>query len=135
MYKALIVRHSYLTIGTPAASSMEPPAAPSTYSADIGAAWYVMWTCLGFVGAGIALGIRVSRGEVVNKWAVGTAFIAGMSMAGTSTNAMVNLAHLPAGLSGAVALLLGVMAMGFIADAMDGKISLINKFIGGGPKS
>lgn len=99
--------------------------------------WFmlIIWTALGFVGAGISVGIRLSRGEVVNKWAVYATLAAGMSAAGTCTQALVSFANISAGWSGGIALLLGLMAMGFVTNALDGKIPFINKFTGGGNKN
>lgn len=97
---------------------------------DMGWFAYVLWTGLGFIGAGVSVGVRLSRGEVMNKWAVLTTLTAGMFTAGACTQALVNFAHLDAGWSGGVALLLGLMAMGFITNAIDGKIPFINKFTG-----
>lgn len=96
------------------------------------ASWVMsfLWTLLGFVGAGISVGIRLSRGEVVNKWAIATTLVAGMAAAGTCTQALVNFANLSLFWSGGVALLLGLMAMGFMANALDGKIPFINRFTG-----
>ena len=91
----------------------------------------VTWTALGFVGAGISVGARLGRGEKVNKWAAATTLVAGAAIGGTCTNALVNFAHIEPFWSGGIALLLGVMAMGFIINAMDGKIPFINKIMGG----
>ena len=92
---------------------------------------YSLWTGLGMVGGGISIGIKKSKGEAVNKWAAITAVVAGMATAGACTQALVSFAHLEAYWSGAVALLLGLMAMGFMVNAVDGKVPYINKFMGG----
>lgn len=89
-----------------------------------------MWTALGFVGAGISIGARMSRGEQVNKWSVCTTLMAGAAAGGTCTEALVSLANLEPFWAGAVALLLGLVAMGFVLNAIDGKVPFINNFIG-----
>lgn len=88
------------------------------------------WTTLGFVGAGISIGARLSRGETINKYGIATTLVAGAAAGGTCTEALVNLAHLEPFWAGAVALLLGLMAMGFVMNAIDGKIPFINNFLG-----
>lgn len=94
--------------------------------------WFMacLWTGLGLVGAGISVSVRISRGEKVNPWAVGATLAAGMGAAGTCTQALVSFANISPGWSGGVALLLGLMAMGFVTNALDGKIPFINKFMG-----
>lgn len=91
-----------------------------------------MWTALGFVGAGISIGARLGRGEKVNAWSVITTLAAGAAAGGTCTEALVNFAKLEPFWAGAVALLLGLMAMGFVLNAIDGKVPFINRFMGGG---
>jgi len=90
----------------------------------------IEWIILGFIGAGISVGVRLSRGEKVNRWAVLTTLVAGAAAGGTCTEALVSLAKLEPFWAGAIALLLGLMAMGFIINAIDGKIPFINKFMG-----
>lgn len=89
------------------------------------------WTLLGFLGAGISIGIRLGRGEKINKWALVTTLATGAAVAGTATEALTNAAGLEPFWAGAVALLLGLMAMGFVINAYDGKIPIINKWMGG----
>ena len=90
------------------------------------------WTILGFIGAGISIGVKLSREEKVNPWALMTTLATGAVAAGTCTEALVNFAKLEPFWAGTVALLLGLMAMGFVLNALDGKIPFINKFVGGG---
>ena len=90
----------------------------------------MVWTLLGFLGAGISVGIRLARGEQVNKWTVITAGTAGASMGGTTTMVVVDFLNLNIWWSLFVALLLGLMAMGFMSDAVDGKIQFINRLMG-----
>lgn len=89
------------------------------------------WTGLGFVGAGISIGARLGRGEKINSWTIGTTLVAGAAAGGTCTEALVKFANLEPFWAGAVALLLGMMAMGFVLNAIDGKIPFVNKFMGG----
>lgn len=103
----------------------------ATNPENIGVVSYATSTALGCVGAGISVGIRLSRGEKINRWLVITTVVAGMATAGACTQAMVSFAHIEAYWSGAVSLLLGLMAMGFMLNAYDGKIPFINKFMGG----
>lgn len=107
---------------------------PGIQPSDLGAqdSWlaYALWTVLGFIGAGISVGVKLQRGEQLNRPAVATTLVAGTVTAGACTHALVSFAHLDAGWSGGVALLLGLMAMGFIMNAVDGKIPFINKFTG-----
>lgn len=112
-----------------------PTPQSGSQGADV-AGWtlHLLWTGLGLIGGGISVGIRKSKGEDVNKWAAGTAVVAGMATSGTSTQALVSYAHLEVYWSAAVALLLGLMAMGFMINVMEGKVPFINKFMGG-PKS
>lgn len=93
---------------------------------------HLIWTLLGFVGAGIGVGIRMSRGENLNAWAIGTTLVAGMAAAGVCTQAFVSFLGVNyVGLAGGIALFLGLMAIGFANNAVDGKIPFINKIFGG----
>jgi len=94
--------------------------------------WFytIIWTILGLMGAGIAIGVRLGRGEKINKWVLITTLTTGASISGTCTKALVKFANLDAGWAGAVALMLGVMAMGFVINAMDGKVPFINRLMG-----
>jgi hypothetical protein len=91
---------------------------------------HIVWTGLGLIGAGISVGVRLSRGEKLNPYALSTTLIAGMAVSGTCTQALVNFASISAGWAGGVALLLGLMAMGFVNNALDGKIPFINRYMG-----
>lgn len=116
---------------------MTDVSAPQTVvegSSQAGWVLHAVWTGLGLIGGGISVGIRKSKGEAVNVWAACTAVVAGMATAGSCTQALVTFAKLEAYWSGAVALLLGLMAMGFMINAVEGKVPFINKFMGG-PKS
>lgn len=88
------------------------------------------WTALGFVGAGVSIGARMSRGETINKYGIATTLVAGAAAGGTCTEALVNFANLEPFWAGAVALLLGLMAMGFVINAIDGKVPFINNLMG-----
>lgn len=88
------------------------------------------WTALGFVGAGISIGARISRGEDINKYGIITTLVAGAAAGGTCTEALIDFANLEPFLAGAVALFMGLMAMGFVMNAIDGKIPFINNLIG-----
>lgn len=88
-------------------------------------------TILGFIGAGISIGARLGRGEKINPWTVITTLATGAVVGGTCTEAMVEFAKLEPFWAGGVSLLLGITAMGFVLNAMDGKIPFINKLMGG----
>lgn len=89
----------------------------------------IEWTILGLIGAGLSVGARLGRGEKVNHWSVITTLAAGAAFAGTCTEALVNFARLEPFWAGGVALLIGLMIMGLVINALDGKIPVLNQFI------
>ncbi len=95
--------------------------------------WLVIgiWAFLGLIGAGIKVGAALGKGEMVNKWRAGTTLLAGMIASASSTNFFIEFLNLSQYASYPIALLIGLMAMGFFENAIDGKIPFINKFMGG----
>lgn len=89
-------------------------------------------TILGFLGAGVSVGIGLSRGEKLNIYAVVTALVAGAIMGETSTAAFLYAANLNNIWSDFIAFTLGVCAMGFVKQAFDGKLPILSKILGGG---
>lgn len=88
-------------------------------------------TILGFLGAGVSVGIGLSRGEKANVYAIATALVAGAVVGETATVGFLQLAGLDNIWSDFVAFTLGVCAMGFVKQAFDGKIPLLSNIFGG----
>lgn len=88
-------------------------------------------TILGFLGAGVSVGIGLSRGEKANVYAIVTSLIAGAVVGETATVGFMQIAGLDNIWSDFVAFTLGVCAMGFVKQAFDGKIPLLSNIFGG----
>lgn len=108
------------------------PPTQDVVSASVSWGMVVLWGFLGLLGAGIKVGIELGKGTPVNKWHIGTSLVAGGAMAATSTQGVVNMLGVEyGGLAGLVALLTGLMAIGFMVNALEGRIPLLNRFMGG----
>lgn len=111
---------------------MDPQAALDKTS-EIGLLTMAVYCACGLIGAGIKVGFDLGNGKPVNKWMIGTTLLAGPAVAGTCTQLAVNTLGVSfAGAAAGVALLLGLMAMGFVSNALEGKIPLLNRFMGTG---
>jgi len=112
-----------------------PTTAPEQVQAVSDAASWglvAVWTVLGLLGAGIKVGAAIGKGEVLNIWRAGTTLFAGMLAGGTFTAFLISFLHTSQEAGYPIAVLVGVMAMGFFDNAIEGKIPLINKLMGGG---
>lgn len=87
-----------------------------------------IWGC---VGAGVSIGMGLSRGEKANIYAIVTALVAGAVVGETATVGFLQLAGLDNIWSDFVAFTLGVCAMGFVKQAFDGKLPILNRIFGG----
>lgn len=88
-------------------------------------------TILGFLGAGVSIGISLSRGDKANIFAIATALVSGAVMGETATQGFLILAGLDNIWSDFVAFTLGVCAMGFVKQAFDGKLPILSNLLGG----
>jgi hypothetical protein len=92
----------------------------------------MFYSALGLLGAGIKVCGDLAEGKVVNKWAITATLLAGCAFGGTATQGIIDLLGVSYGMfAGAIAVLIGIMAIGFVNNALAGKIPLLNKFMGG----
>lgn len=88
-------------------------------------------TILGFLGAGVSVGIGLSRGEKANIFAIATALVTGAVVGETATSGFLILANLSNVWSDFIAFTLGVCAMGFVKQVFDGKLPILKLIFGG----
>jgi hypothetical protein len=91
--------------------------------------WYeygdmTMQFTLGALGAGVRVAIGHDKGEPQSKAKIIATFISGTVLAGTSNQAMTAYLSLPQNFSGAASFLIGLLGIGFVYQALDGKLSL-----------
>lgn len=112
---------------------MDASSIDNTQAVKEAAGWMVIavWGLLGLLGAGINVGTKLGKGEIINPWRAGTTLVAGMVASASSTNFLIQFLNLSDYASYPIALLTGLMAMGFFDNAMSGKIPFINKIMGG----
>lgn len=106
---------------------MPPPNMP-----EVGWLTLTVWCACGLIGTGIKTAMDIGAGKVLNKWEIAAALMAGPTMAGGFTQLVVSMLGVEyAGAAAGIAVLIGFMAIGFLRQLRDGKIGIINKFMGG----
>lgn len=78
---------------------------------------------IGAFGAGVRVLIGHDKGEPQSKARMFATVIAGSVLAGTSSQALTEYADLPVGFAGGIAFLIGMLAIGFLYQALEGKVA------------
>jgi MFS superfamily sulfate permease-like transporter len=79
---------------------------------------------LGIIGAGTRVAIGQDRGEKQGRWRIIATFLAGSTLAATSTQATIEYIGMSSMMGGGISFFIGLFGLGFIYRILDGKIHI-----------